>query len=240
MDSKKRKVDEETQKPETGSESGKSFAVLRKSVERIGFEELIDFITLFSLEKDNEKFLKAIMEKINQKKELRKVFVRSIGFNTKEKDFKAAMEKYGKLEECLMVMDPETKTPKGFAFVTYADYSGAMNALKEGKVTIGDRTAYVHFAEYNYRSEKRKSPKFANANSNGNGQNYDIVTSEMDKRREHQIFIRNLGDEIDAETLKDVFKQYGPIEECFVPKDRETGRQKGYGFVKYYSPDSVN
>jgi len=140
------------------------------------------------------------------------------------------------VEECLMVKDQETKKPKGFGFVIYRDIDSAFKALEVGCVEIAGRMAYIHFAVYNYKEDGNRSSRDSHDRSGG----YDNQRSTVEKRRENQIFIRNLGDEIDIETIRNVFKKYGPIEEAFVPKDKETGRQRGYGFVKYFSPESAS
>lgn len=45
------------------------------------------------------------------------------------------------------------------------------------------------------------------------------------------IYIGNLHYEITEEQLKQIFEEYGQIDEVKIIKDRETGRSKGFGFV---------
>ncbi|EUC48782.1 hypothetical protein COCMIDRAFT_74943, partial [Bipolaris oryzae ATCC 44560] len=37
----------------------------------------------------------------------------------------------------------------------------------------------------------------------------------------------------DDQTLRSKFEEFGPVEEAVVVKDRDTGRSRGFGFVRY-------
>ena len=49
------------------------------------------------------------------------------------------------------------------------------------------------------------------------------------------IFIGNLSWETEEEDLKDLFKTYGEVTKCTIPLDRDSGRKRGFGFVKMTS-----
>jgi arginine/serine-rich splicing factor 2 len=34
--------------------------------------------------------------------------------------------------------------------------------------------------------------------------------------------------------LKEVFEKYGEVGDVFIPSDRETGRTRGFAFVRFY------
>jgi len=36
------------------------------------------------------------------------------------------------------------------------------------------------------------------------------------------------------EDLKEVFEKYGEVGDVFIPSDRETGRTRGFAFVRFY------
>ena len=49
-----------------------------------------------------------------------------------------------------------------------------------------------------------------------------------------KLFIRNLGYEVDERRLGAIVEQNGPRPlDIYVVKDRESGRSKGYGYVKF-------
>ena len=49
----------------------------------------------------------------------------------------------------------------------------------------------------------------------------------------NKLFVGNLPYEVSSEELGQFFSQFGDIEEAVVITDRNSGRSKGYGFVRY-------
>ncbi|BDD06563.1 RNA recognition motif domain-containing protein [Aureibacter tunicatorum] len=45
------------------------------------------------------------------------------------------------------------------------------------------------------------------------------------------IYVGNLNYKIDENDLREVFEEYGTVDETKIITDRETGRSKGFGFV---------
>ncbi|KAI8624642.1 hypothetical protein F5Y19DRAFT_480386 [Xylariaceae sp. FL1651] len=50
-----------------------------------------------------------------------------------------------------------------------------------------------------------------------------------------KLFIGGLAWHTEETTLRQKFEEFGPIEEAVVVKDRDTGRSRGFGFVRYTS-----
>ncbi|RDA94188.1 hypothetical protein CP533_6556 [Ophiocordyceps camponoti-saundersi (nom. inval.)] len=48
-----------------------------------------------------------------------------------------------------------------------------------------------------------------------------------------KLFIGGLAWHTEETTLRQKFEEYGPVEEAVVVKDRDTGRSRGFGFVRY-------
>ncbi|KAI6093935.1 hypothetical protein F4821DRAFT_7705 [Hypoxylon rubiginosum] len=48
-----------------------------------------------------------------------------------------------------------------------------------------------------------------------------------------KLFIGGLAWHTDDATLRQKFEEFGPVEEAIVVKDRDTGRSRGFGFVRY-------
>ena len=46
------------------------------------------------------------------------------------------------------------------------------------------------------------------------------------------IYVGNLSYEVTQEDLNAVFAEYGTVTRVHLPKDRETGRSRGFGFVE--------
>ena len=48
-----------------------------------------------------------------------------------------------------------------------------------------------------------------------------------------KLFVGNLNFDTSKEELEELFGELGQITDCFLPKDRETGRPRGFAFVEY-------
>lgn len=59
------------------------------------------------------------------------------------------------------------------------------------------------------------------------------------ERDERCLFIGNLDSRVTEEILWELFLQAGPLEAVHIPKDKETGRQKSYGFIRFSHEVSV-
>ncbi|MGR3280011.1 RNA recognition motif domain-containing protein [Acaryochloris marina NIES-2412] len=46
------------------------------------------------------------------------------------------------------------------------------------------------------------------------------------------IYVGNLSYEVTEEALKKIFAEYGTVQRVEIPTDRETGKVRGFGFVK--------
>ncbi|WVZ71305.1 hypothetical protein U9M48_019903, partial [Paspalum notatum var. saurae] len=54
-----------------------------------------------------------------------------------------------------------------------------------------------------------------------------------------EIFVSKLSFYTTEKELKDVFSPFGSVEEARLMRDRQTGRMKGFGFVKYSSQEEA-
>ena len=66
----------------------------------------------------------------SQKEQGIKLFVGGVSYDASEDDLREAFSVHGKLKDVHMALDRETKKPRGFAFITFADMKEAKAAIK--------------------------------------------------------------------------------------------------------------
>jgi len=54
-----------------------------------------------------------------------------------------------------------------------------------------------------------------------------------------KLYVGNLNFQASTDDLRDVFSQFGNVEDVFLPLDRETGRPRGFAFVTMGDADSA-
>lgn len=145
-----------------------------------------------------------------------------------EKELKELFAEYGEITSAKVVLDEENKENKGFAFVNFATKeaaAAACEALHEKKYGTTELVLYVQphqsssirkqFLKTKYEQINRT--KFANTN----------------------LFIKNLGDQVDDDQLLQMFAPYGKIKSGKIMVD-ENKRPKGFGFVNFENPEDAN
>ncbi|XP_063700637.1 RNA-binding protein 7 [Culicoides brevitarsis] len=63
--------------------------------------------------------------------------------------------------------------------------------------------------------------------------------SDSNDEDDRTVFVGNITEKVTDELLYELFLQAGPVEEISIPKDRDTGKQKSFGFVRYKHTVSV-
>ena len=53
-----------------------------------------------------------------------------------------------------------------------------------------------------------------------------------------KLYVGNLSFESTDETVRSAFEKYGPVSDCFLPTDRESGKPRGFAFVTMTSKDA--
>ncbi len=55
-----------------------------------------------------------------------------------------------------------------------------------------------------------------------------------------KLFVGNLSYDVDQDSLKEAFEQFGTVVSAQVIKDRDSGRSRGFGFVEMSNDDEAN
>jgi len=138
--------------------------------------------------------------------DVKKVYVGNVSFDTTKSDLTTYFSETGTVLDVYCPTHQDTGLPRGFAFVTMSA-SDAENAIEthDGKEFMG-RSLSVR--ESLPRGQKLKE----------------------ETKDEVKLYIGNISFNLEEDDLSEIFSEYGEIVDLYMPKDRETGRPRGFAF----------
>jgi polyadenylate-binding protein len=143
------------------------------------------------------------------------VFIKNLDKNIDNKSLYDTFSAFGNILSCKIMTD-ENSQSKGFGFVHFETQEAADNAIsKVNGMLLADKKVYVgRFMSRIQRAECGGPRKFTN------------------------IFIKNFGDQLEEEKLRELFSQYGKILSFKIEKD-ENDHPKGFGFCSFENPEEA-
>jgi len=142
------------------------------------------------------------------------VFIKNLDKSIDNKAMYDTFSAFGDILSCKVVCDENGS--KGYGFVHFATEEAANRAIdKVNGMLLNGKKVYVG----NFMSRKER---------------YDAMGGQQKKFT--NVFIKNFGDQLDDETLKNLFEAYGVIVSHKVMYDDHSGRSKGFGFVCFEDP----
>eukprot|EP00462_Mataza_sp_D1_P000139 CAMPEP_0175090398 /NCGR_PEP_ID=MMETSP0086_2-20121207/1322_1 /TAXON_ID=136419 /ORGANISM="Unknown Unknown, Strain D1" /LENGTH=376 /DNA_ID=CAMNT_0016363019 /DNA_START=55 /DNA_END=1186 /DNA_ORIENTATION=+ len=151
----------------------------------------------------------------------KKIFVGGLSWETTDETFKAFFEKFGAVEESMVMRNNATGHSRGFGFVTFAEASSA-EATLTGGLEIEGRKVDCKIAV-----PRESRPPMGGAPYDG-------------APRTKKIFVGGLPPETTNDSLKGHFAQFGDVTEAIVMIDSATQRSRGFGFVTFETEDMVD
>lgn len=144
-----------------------------------------------------------------------KIFVGGLSWETTKDGLKNHFEKYGKVADCVIMMDPITKRPRGFGFVTFSDTASVSEVMKEKEHVI---------------DSKKVDPKPATLKNETGGASQSVVK---------KVFVGGIQANTTEEDVRAYFSQFGTVSDVDLKYDKATHRMRGFGFVGFDSEDVV-
>ncbi|XP_074642054.1 RNA-binding protein Musashi homolog 2-like isoform X2 [Tubulanus polymorphus] len=153
-----------------------------------------------------------------------KMFIGGLSWQTTPESLREYFKKFGEVKECMVMKDPITKRSRGFGFVTFCDPSCVDKVLNCGN------NAHILDA-------KKIDPKVAvpKKNTTKDGE-FDQDNDQM-MTKTKKIFIGGVSTSTTEEDIKKVMEKIGKVTECMLMFDKNTQRNRGFGFVTFESDD---
>jgi len=145
------------------------------------------------------------------------IFIKNLDKTIDNKAMYDTFSAFGNILSCKVATD-ETGQSKGYGFVHFETEEAANNAIqKVNGMLLNGKKVYV--GKFIPRKEREK---------------------ELGEQAKHftNVYIKNFGDELDDDKLKNLFEKFGGITSHKVMTD-ENGRSKGFGFVSFEDPESA-
>uniref|UniRef100_A0A4D5R900 Polyadenylate-binding protein n=1 Tax=Scolopendra viridis TaxID=118503 RepID=A0A4D5R900_SCOVI len=145
------------------------------------------------------------------------IFIKNLDKTIDNKAMYDTFSAFGNILSCKVATD-ETGQSKGYGFVHFETEEAASNAItKVNGMLLNGKKVYV--GKFIPGKEREKE------------------LGEQAKRYTN-VYIKNFGDELDDDKLKELFEKFGKITSHKVMSD-ETGKSKGFGFVSFDDPESA-
>lgn len=138
--------------------------------------------------------------------DLTKVYVGNISYETTAEALEKHFSQFGEVSNVYLPTDRTSGQPRGFAFLALKPEAAA-KAIEESDGTLMDgRTIEV----------KESLPR---------------GTKAPNRKNETKLYIGNISFDTEEGTLRELFEDYGPVVDLYVPLDQNTGRPRGFAFV---------
>ena len=167
------------------------------------------FFFFFKAEYDNE----SGQEDSRQQEAMRKMFIGGLNRDTSEDAFRDYFAQFGSIEDSVIIRDPNSQLSRGFGFVTYDNSDSVQEVFKSRPHTLEGKTVDCKRAmprEFNTPSSHLKTTRLFVGGFKG----FDLEPAEL------QEYIESRHP-----------REFGTVEKIDFLKDKESGFNKGFGFI---------
>ncbi|XP_033209213.1 polyadenylate-binding protein 4-like isoform X2 [Belonocnema kinseyi] len=145
------------------------------------------------------------------------VFIKNLDKNIDNKAMYDTFSAFGNILSCKVAQD-ETGASKGYGFVHFETEEAANKSIdKVNGMLLNGKKVYV--GKFIPRKEREKEL----------GEKAKLFTN---------VYVKNFGEDMTDEKLKDMFEKYGTITSHKV-MSKDDGKSRGFGFVAFEDPDAA-
>jgi len=171
-----------------------------------------------------------------------KIFVGGLSQVTTKESMQEYFSPYG-VCECVVMLDKETGRSRGFGFVTFESQEAVLATLSvQGHVVDGKQTECKACEEASQSRQMGQMMQQYPAQQYSAQQYPAAVPAQANHNSSYEatrIFVGGLPQTCDSNRLGEYFSQFGNVTETKVHIDPATNRNKGFGYVSFDSPHSV-
>ncbi|KAJ3131509.1 hypothetical protein HDU90_008252 [Geranomyces variabilis] len=144
------------------------------------------------------------------KSEAGKMFIGGLNWETTDESMRTYFEKFGEVEDCVVMKDPTTSRSRGFGFLTFKDPQSVEEVVQ-----------LEHTLDGKIIDPKRAIPR-------------------EEQEKTEKIFVGGVGPDVTEDQFREYFMQFGKVIDATLMIDRETGRPRGFGFITFENSDGVD
>eukprot|EP00794_Sanderia_malayensis_P010174 gene10174-11215_t len=162
-----------------------------------------------------------------------KLFVGGLHPTTSEDTLRDYFQGFGEVVDCKLMIDNVTRKSRGFGFVTFRDQRSAADVIEK----------VPHILDGKQIDPKKAVPK-------GPGQS--IILKQMglnsaapgmarsrNRNPECKVFVGGISQQTTENELRAYFSEFGNVTDVAIPQDKTTGNIRGFAFVGFDNPETV-
>ncbi|KAK1651153.1 hypothetical protein QYE76_068958 [Lolium multiflorum] len=173
-------------------------------------------------------FVKKSERSANNDDKYTNLYMKNLDDDMTEELIKLKFSQFGPIIS-VKIMKRDDGTSKGFGFVSFKNPESAKKAKEAmNGMALGSKTLYVARAQK--KAERKQYLQLLHEEKRN-----EIIT----KSNGSNVYIKNISDKVDDDTLRERFDEYGNITSVKIMRD-DKGISKGFGFVCYATPDEAN
>eukprot|EP01089_Gocevia_fonbrunei_P005528 TRINITY_DN15_c0_g2_i1.p1 TRINITY_DN15_c0_g2~~TRINITY_DN15_c0_g2_i1.p1 ORF type:complete len:588 (+),score=179.37 TRINITY_DN15_c0_g2_i1:130-1893(+) len=155
------------------------------------------------------------------------LYVKHLHPETTDDELKAEFAAFGDVQSSVIMRSHEGESRK-FGFVNYANHEDAVKAVEglHGKKKVGKAEKEIYVQRAQKKNEREQLLK-------------KIREERAQKYQGINLYVKNLDDTVNSDSLRAHFAEFGTITSCIVMTDDKTN-SKGFGFVCFTTPEEAS
>ncbi|RSL66818.1 hypothetical protein CEP51_012750 [Fusarium floridanum] len=129
-------------------------------------------------------------------------------------------------------------TNRGFAYVDFTDIGPKVAAIALSETDLGARKLLIKDAK-SFEGRPKKEPEPVATDDTPEGKAQAIKDQKKDANASRKIFVGNMGFKTTDDDLRRNFEKCGEIEWVKMATFEDTGKCKGFGWVKFSEPEAA-